>query len=260
MRPLCKHYAKEFGEEIPSAYLESFTEHDLALSRYKSSIHVKRCGGYSGLRRALFEVKDGKYLAKLMGVDSPLYGGDAELTFLNKISKTPFDLLRGEVTANLVDLWCEYAIATKKIPCFTFSQGLKAEVDSYFDLQNNATLFSSQILETEKLVVSLQSEDYRWLYRHFLIGELSDLASQGVDVVKNWLKESFNIKFIESLPMPNDADKDLNVVGSGDVSRVTSLVKEVAVAAWDKVREVSRTLGQTFSVGSELSIENKAPP
>lgn len=74
MRPVCKHYAKEFGEEIPSAYLESFTEHGLVLSRYKSSIHVKRCGGYSGLRRALFEVKDSKYLAKFMGFDSLSHG------------------------------------------------------------------------------------------------------------------------------------------------------------------------------------------
>ena len=183
----------------------------------------------------LFEVKDGKYLAKLMGIDDPLYGGDTELTYFSKTSKTPFDLLKGAVTANLADLWCEYAIATKKIPCFTFSKGLGTEVDSYFDAlsalesESESSIAPSEssqpsepcssttsVASTDTVgvpmtvkdgfVFRIKSEDYQWLYRHFLIGELLKRAAQGYDVVKNWLHDICNISVLEG----NQAADDVN--------------------------------------------------
>ena len=195
-----KHYLKEFGEDIPAAFLPSFELHGLFFSRFKSAAHARK-GGCSHARGGdLVEVKDGKYLAKVMGIDTPLYGGDSELTSWAKFSKTPFDLLKCKVTANLSDLWCEYAIATKKIPCFTFSKGLNKEVDAYFESLSGSAAASSVVLPTEGLVVSLKPEDYHWLYRHFLIGELLDKASQGYAVAKAWLKDSFGIEVVEDAP------------------------------------------------------------
>lgn len=195
-----KYYVEEFGEEIPASYYSAFKEHGLVFSRYKSVEHARRCGNRNGKAGDLLEVKDGKYLAKLMGTDAPLYGGDNELTAsLEKNSKTPFELLRSEVTANLADLWCEYAIATKKIPCFTFSHGLQKEVDTYFASNDGIVPVSlGDGLAKEELVVRLWSKDYRWLYKHDLLGSLFDKAKQGFDVVKSWLKESFNIEVVDS--------------------------------------------------------------
>ena len=120
-----KYYVAEFGEGIPATYYKSFKEHGLVFSRYKLDAHAARCGNPNGKVGGLLEVHDGEYLAKVMGADEPIYGGDTELTSaMLKCSKTPFDMLRGEVTANLADLWCEYALATKNMPCFTFSRGL----------------------------------------------------------------------------------------------------------------------------------------
>ena len=195
-----RHYLKEFGEDIPAAFLPSFEEHGLFFSRFSSTVHARKCGCPRARGGDLFEVHDGKYLAKVMGIDTPLYGGDSELTSWAKFSKTPFDLLKCKVTANLSDLWCEYAIATKKIPCFTFSKGLNKEVDAYFELLSGSAAASSVELPTEGLVVSLKPEDYHWLYRHFLIGELLDKASQGYAVAKAWLKDSFGIEVVEDAP------------------------------------------------------------
>ncbi len=70
-----------------------------------------------------------------------MYGGDTELTAgMQKNSKAPFDLLRGKVTASLADLWCEYALATKKMASFTFSHGLQKEVDTYFASFNQSSV------------------------------------------------------------------------------------------------------------------------
>lgn len=197
-----KHYLKEFGVDIPAAFLPSFEEHGLFFSRFKSAAHARKCGCSQARGGDLFEVHDGKYLAKVLGTDTPLYGGDSELTSWAKFSKTPFDLLKCKVTANLSDLWCEYAIATKKIPCFTFSKGLNKEVDAYFESLSGSVAASSVVLPTEGLVVSLKPEDYHWLYRHFLIGELLDNAAKGYDVAKAWLKDSFGIEVVEDAQPP----------------------------------------------------------
>lgn len=227
-----KHYFKVFGEEIPQAFLPSFDKHGLVFSRYSSTAHARKCGSKCGRAGDLFEVKDGKYLAKIMGTDSSLYGGDSELTYSAKTSKTPFDLLKCKVTANLSDLWCEYAIATKKIPCFTFSKWLNTEVDAYFNSRSGKSSESSFDLPTEGLVVSLKPEDYHWLYRHFLIGELLDKASQGYAVAKAWLKDSFNIEVVEDAQPPalNDtADIELDVAPIEESSKFVGRKKALSV-------------------------------
>ena len=193
-----KHSLKEFGEDIPAAYLSTFEKHGLYFSRYASEEHATRCGCPHGKAGGLFEVKDGLYLAKLMGTDTPLYGVDTELTaVLMKHSKTPFDLLKGEVTANLADLWCEYAIALKKVPCFKFSQGLEKEVNEFFCSSNGIAL-SVEDNPSEQVVIRLKPEDYRWLYRQCLIGDLLDVAkNSGAEGAKSWLKDSFGIEVVE---------------------------------------------------------------
>lgn len=232
-----KHYLKTFGEDIPSSYLPAFREHGLVFSRYVSDEHAARCGCPDGKAGVLFEVKDGKYLAKIMGTDAPLYGGDSELTYLSKRSKTPFDLLKCEVTANLADLWCEYAIATKKIPCFTYSKGLQGEVDSYFDSMSGRSVSGSVDLPTEGLVVRLKSEDYQWLYRHFQIGELLDVAAKGYDVAKAWLKDSFGIEVVEDEVAPPVLNDSLEVQEKVN-DDAAPVVEESAMFVGDLVKTV----------------------
>lgn len=216
-----KYYRREFGEDISASYLPSFEKHGLFFSRFKSTKHARRCGCRHGRAGDLFEVKEGKYLAKVMGTDSPLYGGDAELTSRFKQSKTPFNLLRCELTANLSDLWCEYAIATKKIACFTFSFGLQAEVDKYFEsLHGGASAVSDVKFSTEGegFIVRLKVEDYKWLYRYGLIGQLLNKASKSFDVAKAWLKESFDIEVLADVDSVTD-DENLasqNIASSID--------------------------------------------
>ena len=54
------HFLKEFGEDIPVAYLPSFEEHGLVFSRYETAQHARRCGCQKGKAGDLFEVKDGQ--------------------------------------------------------------------------------------------------------------------------------------------------------------------------------------------------------
>ena len=263
-----KHYLKEFGEDIPAAFLPSFEEHGLVFSRFSSTVHARKCGCPRARGGDLFEVHDGKYLAKVMGTDSPLYGGDSELTSWAKFSKTPFDLLKCKVTANLSDLWCEYAIATKKIPCFTFSKGLNKEVDAYFESLSGSAAASSVALPTEGLVVSLKPEDYRWLYRHFLIGELLDKASQGYDVAKAWLKDSFGIDVVEDELDDASTENSSKFVGS---KKALSVINAQSVELLPIVRHnlslsdlyfTDFNSPNTFPLISEsqFDYDNKAPP
>lgn len=225
-----KYYRREFGEDIPPEYHEQFTRHGLVLSRYKSEAHAARCGNACGKAGELLQVHDGKYLAKIMGSDEPLYGGDNELTSLQKCSKTPFDMLRGEVTANLADLWCEYALATKRISCFRFSQGLGKEVDEYFKAREQLSSAVEGVVsveeqarssESESVVARLKPEDYRWLYRHFELGNLLRIAKQGATALKIWLKESFGIEVVEFTGEATDIELDENVLAKIAVALVT---------------------------------------
>ena len=277
-----KHFIKEFGEDIPAAFLPSFESHGLLFSRFSSSVHARKCGCPHARGGDLFEVKDGLYLAKVMGTDSPLYGGDSELTSWAKFSKTPFDLLKCQVTANLADLWCEYAIATKKIPCFTYSKGLQAEVDAYFESLSGSSA-SSVELPTEGLALRLTAEDYHWLYRHFLIGELLDKAAKGYDVAKSWLKDSFNIEVVASaLPSLNDsADIESDVtplveesskfVGKVGIKKALSVTNVQSVESVPIIRYDVITLSDclnlvdfhsqnTVVLNKKYDYKNKAPP
>ena len=140
--------------------------------------------------------------------------------------------MKCKVTANLSDLWCEYAIATKKIPCFTFAKGLNKEVDAYFELLSGSAAASAVVLPTEGLVVSLKPEDYHWLYRHFLIGELLDNAARGYDVAKAWLKDSFGIEVVEDAPptvLNDSADIESDASSTEESSKFVGRKKALSV-------------------------------
>lgn len=268
-----KYYKEEFGEDIPSSYYETFRQHGLVFSRYKTEEHAARCGNAGGKAGALLEVHDGKYLAKIMGTDTLLYGGDTELTaVMQKNSKAPFDMLCGEVTANLADLWCEYALATKKIPCFTFSHGLQKEVDTYFASVNQQSLVAGDSLSNEELVASISTENYKWLYRHFQLGNLLLKAKEGYEVVKMWLQESFGmslsndsanvllnaevVDLSEGLPV---SVVDLELVSetvsiAGACLKVSNLGKAGVCGSPHKKR------AKKFFVPVTVNKQNKAPP
>lgn len=181
---VCKQFAKEFGEEIDKSYLSAFRAHGLRFSRVFDS----DASSYGKLR----PVKDSEYLAKIMGYDpANVYGGDKELTSTTlKDSKTAFDLLADEVTAANIDLFCEYAIATKGVAAFTFSLGLEDRVAQYFEKHPSRKPSASKC-PAEKLVATIRHEVYQVLYRNGLVPQLLKVAAQGYDVLCAWLQEVF---------------------------------------------------------------------
>ena len=251
-----KYYRAEFGEDIPAAYYDQFKKHGLVFSRYKSKEHAVRCGDADGKVGELLKVHDGKYLAKIMGTEDILYGGDNEVTSLQKCSKSPFDLLRGKLTANLADLWCEYALATKKIPCFTFSQGLGTEVEEYFKTRDSVrrTVEDSVSFEmtaslSEVVVASLKPTDYKWLYQNNHLNDLFKVAKQGSVAVKGWLKESFGIEVLESPPLESPPFGGI-VEGEGAVA-------EVAVSKEPIKNDISEAIETAEIVEIEKSKKDK---
>ena len=168
-----------------------------------------------------------------------LYGGDTELTaVMQKNSKAPFDMLCGEVTANLADLWCEYALSTKKILCFTFAYGLQKEVDTYFASVNQLSLVAGDSFPNEKEVAMISPENYKWLHRCFLTGTLLLKAAEGPEVVKTWLKENFNMDLVDN----DSADVLLN-------AKVVDLSEGFPVSVVDSEfvsKTVSINLGKYF--------------
>ena len=197
-----KYFVDEFGEDIPASYHEAFKQHGLVFSRYKSAEHARACGCRHGKAGDLFEVKDGKYLAKMLGYDaSEVYGIESEFTAQRaKNSKAPFDLLCEEVTSSNVELWCEYAIATKGMPCFSFSHGLEQVVKAYYEAHPDEKLAEYVLPKRapeEVVVLRLRSEDFHWLYRHFQLGELLNKSKGEQAVVIAWLKENFGFEVVE---------------------------------------------------------------
>ena len=178
-----KQFKKEFGEDIDESYLPAFRNHGLWFSRYKS-------GPFKGQLRP---VSDGSYLAKIMGYDSAhVFGGDSEMTDSTlKDSKIPFDLLL-EVTASNVDLFCEYAIATKGVAAFTFSKGLQDKVDAYLELfpSKRASKFTQQ-RPAEKLVATIRRDVYQFIQRNSLYPMLLKKISEGYDALCSWLKQVY---------------------------------------------------------------------
>ena len=221
---VCKFYKQEVGKDVPTAYYNAFKEHGLVLSRYKSEAHAKRCGNRHGKAGDLLEVHDGKYLAKMLGYDSPeVFGGDSEMTSFNSKSslngagntprvggKIPFDLLCEKLTASNVDLWCEYAIATKGIPCFTFSKGLEKTVAEYYKSHPDEEYVKMSFSTNPSNSVSVGSfarDDYKKLYRCFQVGNMLEMAKYGVDKLAEWAKNNFNIDIFKL-----DTDKNSSSV------------------------------------------------
>lgn len=126
-----------------------------------------------------------------MGCDSAeMYGGDKELTaLLQKDSMSPFDLLCGETTAEKVDLWNEYAVATKGLSCFRFTPGFKDVIDEYFEKYPNRNP-SAYDLPAESLVASLDQRLYHLLYRNFKLEELKEKVVEGCDSLCSWLRKT----------------------------------------------------------------------
>lgn len=181
---VCKHFEKIIGKKIDESFLPAFREHGLVFSRYKS-------GPFKGQLRP---VNDGSYLAKIMGYDNAhVFGGDSEMTDSTlKDSKIPFDLLRdSSLPAGNVDLWVEYAFATKGVPAIKFSNGLEDRVNAYFAEHPEEDDSSYKVCPTEVVVASLSNAVHQLLYRNFLIGDLKKKTAEGYDSLCSWLKETF---------------------------------------------------------------------
>ena len=178
---VCKRFAEVFGEEIPESFIPAFMKHGLFFSRYSK-------GSAKGQLRP---VTDSKYMAKIMGTDpSKIFGGDKEMTTALKDSKVPFDLLCEETAAN-IDLWCEFAIATKGIPAFTFSHGFAKKVEEFFVSHPQYESSITAKCPEESLVATIRHEAYQILYRNGLIPQLLEHAAKGYDSFCSWVKDSF---------------------------------------------------------------------
>lgn len=181
VRIVAAQFRAEFGEEIEASYMPTFEEHGLQLSRYNK-----------GERKGeLRPVKDSIYLDKIYGYDKlNTYGIDKEVTTDNiKDSKVPFDLLR-EVSATNIDLWCEYAIATKGVPALQFSRPLIKKINEYFAAHPDKNPAPADLPPT-KVVAHLEFEIQRLFYRNFLIPQLRQKAAEGYDALLKWTKEKF---------------------------------------------------------------------
>ena len=172
-----KQFRKEFNEEIDESYLDAFRKHGLWFSRSENG--------------QLRSVKDSIYLAKIMGYDpKEVYGGDKEMTADTlKNSKIPFDLLL-EVTASNVDLFCEYAIATKGVAAFTFSKGLQGKVDDYFE-KNPSLKRASGKCPAEKFVATIKRDVYQFIQRNALYPMLLKKVAEGYDALCSWFKQVY---------------------------------------------------------------------
>ncbi len=183
-----KYYHEETGKEIPDSYNDALTKHGLVFSRLSED-------GKEGYAGDLRPVKDSNYLAKIMGYDPfHVYGGDSELTSSSlKDSKVPFDLLL-KVTSTNIDLWCEYALATKGLSCFRFSIGLQKKVDEFFeahpDLDPASKKSSEQKSAEEKTLFKLDQAVYKFFYREHLVQDVLNMAKNGVEAFCQWVKDT----------------------------------------------------------------------
>ena len=114
--------------------MSALYKHGFMISRYSEDVR-NEYGEIVHKQGEIYQVNDTEYFGKIMGCDSAeMYGGDKKLTnSLNKSALSPFDLLRMPVTAEIADLWNEYAIATKGKSCFRFARGFKQVIDEYFE-------------------------------------------------------------------------------------------------------------------------------
>lgn len=181
---VCKHFERIFGEKIDESFLPAFRQHGLVFSRYGDGL----------FKGQLRHVDTGDYLAKIMGYDNAkVFGGDSEMTDSGlKDSKIPFDLLRdSSLPASNVDLWVEYAFATKGIPAIRFSKDLEDRVNSYFREHPEHIESSSKPCPAEAVVASLDNFVHQLLYRNFKIKELQRKAAEGYEALTAWLKQTY---------------------------------------------------------------------
>ena len=172
-------FRAEFGEEIPESFMPALEKCGLYLSRYNK-----------GERKGeLRPVKDSIYLDKIYGYDPiNVYGGDSEIAADSfKNSKIPFDLLR-EVTAANIDLWCEYAIATKGMAALRISRPLAKKINEYFEANPDKDPIPKD-LPPSKVVAHLEATIYRLFYRNFLIPQLKAKAVEGFEALRSWVKD-----------------------------------------------------------------------
>ena len=172
-------FRAEFNEEIPESFLPALEKYGLYLSRYNK-----------GERKGeLRPVKDSAYFAKIQGYDpTNVYGGDKEVTSdAFKNSKIPFDLLR-EITAANIDLWCEYAIATKGMAALRISKPLAKKINEYFEANPDKDPIPKD-LPPSKIVAHLEATIYRLFYRNFLIPQLKAKAAEGFEALRSWVKD-----------------------------------------------------------------------
>ena len=172
-------FKKEFGEEIDPSYMPAFEAHGLHFSRYNK-----------GERKGeLRPVKDSIYLDKIEGYDHlHVYGIDKEVSAnVIKNSKIPFDLLR-EVSAGNIDLWTEYAIATKGLPALQFSRPIIKKINEYFAAHPDKNPVTCE-LPPSKVIAHMDFEILRLFYRNFLIPQLRQKAAEGFDALSRWVKE-----------------------------------------------------------------------
>ena len=184
-----KYYAQFVGKEIPESYLPALYKHGFMLSRYSKDVKDKK-GNVIYKKGELYQVDDSIYVDKIMGCDSAeVYGGDKELSSaLQKDSMSPFDLLRGKPSAEKIDLWNEYAIATKGLSCFRFTPGFKAVIDEYFEQHPDRDPVAMKSAQ-ETVVAMLKEEVYHLLYRNFKLKELKQKVAEGYDSLCDWLKK-----------------------------------------------------------------------
>ena len=171
---VAKQFCAEFGEEIDASFMPALERCGLYLSRYNK-----------GERKGeLRPVKDSIYLDKIYGYDPiNVYGGDSEIAADSfKNSKIPFDLLR-EVTAANIDLWCEYAIATKGMAALRISRPLAKKINEYFDAHPDKNPIPKD-LPPSKVVAHLEATIYRLFYRNFLIPQLKAKAAEGFEAIR----------------------------------------------------------------------------
>ena len=176
---VAKHFSGEFGKEIDKSFMPAFERHGLYLSRYNK-----------GERKGeLRPVKDSRYLDKIYGYDPiNVYGGDKEVTADSfKNSKIPFDLLL-EITAANIDLWCEYAIATKGKAALRISKPLAKRINEYFEAHPDKDPIPKD-LPPCKVVAHLEATIYRLFYRNCLIPQLKAKAAEGFESLFNWVKD-----------------------------------------------------------------------
>ena len=196
------NYNAIVGKEIPESYLPALYKHGFMISRYSEDVKDE-FGNVTHSKGEIYQVDNTKYLDKIMGCDSAeMYGGDKEFTnSLNKSSVAPFDLLRMKPTAEIVDLWNEYAIATKGLSVFRFTPGFKGVIDEYFKQHPDRDPVSAQ-KPKELFVAPLKQEVYHLLYRNFKLAEIKRIIVDFVrkacfnvakvyDFIFDWLKKLF---------------------------------------------------------------------